>query len=474
MTERGTANGFEPWLTDELRRLAGAADDPLPAAVVARRAMDVGRGRRDRAARIRRWTPLVGLAAVLVLPTAFFLAGSNDRSPAPPSPPPPTADRTWDALLVRKAGGSAIDVVSVAADGRERPVRHHDFNEPEGQAPYPVGYLYGVATASSDGWLAVGAHAWFTGTDVPGLSDAWMLIDLRDASRPVQRVFSSSGYLDYASGGDVTVTQWPSAAAWGSGGRFVTVCAATAPCLGLIRPQLALQVVDASTGATRVIEGLARGPRDPLTWAADGSGVLTVADRLDAAEQAAIPIDPDNPYTLYWEPERSGLGIDPLDGGPRVMGVPSLVWRPGPRWAVEGGAWVDPDSGVGESHDGQRIDWAAELPEALAPGTTDWVGLSADARATWLLLAASPSTVVLAHATEPGVVTVRSAEVGTTAPSGIAGIAPDDSVIVTYVTPPSARATSSWGRVALIPTDGGRVRTYDGAFAGFIPADLFP
>src|SRR5207342_3202382 len=142
-TDRPIPAEFERRLVDELARHAAVAHDPRPTRVVAAEAMRLGR-RRPWALAWRRGRPLM-VAAVLLVPMALALglAGAQHSSPAPAG--------DFSAVVARPAG-SAVDVVLVDVDGRERLLRQLT---PEDLGLGPDHTFESGGNVSPSGWLEV-------------------------------------------------------------------------------------------------------------------------------------------------------------------------------------------------------------------------------------------------------------------------------------------------------------------------------
>lgn len=484
MTDRATPTDFEPWVTDELRRIAGVADDPRPAALVAHEVMRLRRaGAVSR--RHRRWTPLVGLAAAFVYLAAVFVIGER------PAPSPPTAD--WDAVLVRpeadEAGSNTqvVQVVVVDSGGDERVLRRVDGAALELPITQDGTAFTGAALASQDGWLALEVDSWYrepaTQPSV-GMSRTtvrrrswWALVDLR-GERPIVMVPYGAHDADALA-----------SAGWARDGRFATLCPpdGEAPC-GFERvPDLSVQVVDATGDREVLVDGGMALPQQPgqdrITWAADGSGLLTTGDRLPMDELRRIRDERARSGTVdLGALLGSELGIDPGDDPtrvssvplPRVLGVPRLVEGSGPRWVVEGGTWLEPHTAIVHRPDGSTTRWATNLPDGTVLREAS---LSEDGSSVWLLTteaSESPRWMTLARATAPGIMKSLPNAGAVARPSGgdgsIAGIAPDDSLVVLSVV---RDWTARGAKVALIRTDGAATPTIlTGRFAGFVPSGL--
>jgi len=448
MTERSpTPRPFEDWLTAELHRTAAVADDPRPAAEVAREVLG---HRRARVAprRYRRWTPLLGLAAALLLPAALLVVGSRLTSSTPEGP------IGWETVIVRRSDGAVVDVLLVSRDGSERTIRTIDGQD-RASVPDPVGYYYPQShVASTDGWLAVFGHVWY-GLDggSSSLADAWQLFDLLDTHRPARTVWADAGEEPPVD-----------TAAWGPDGRFARMCTGAEGCTwyhdirreGLRESSGSVRVVVPGASDSLTVEGLMA--RDlPLAWHADGSAVVGMgSDRL-----VVVPVG-----------ERSASD-----------GVPPLAWRPGPRLVTEGGARLEPDSTLTIAPDGTRSDWRDVRPHAgLTAGTssTKAVSLAVDGTSVWLL-AGDWRRAALVQASSPGEMIVVGNVVSATPPAdgtatstpAFAGLAPDDSLIV-------IRAEAGYRRfggeppIAIVRTSDGAVSMHEGWFAGFVPEGLFP
>jgi hypothetical protein len=302
-----TSRHFEDWLTAELQRTAAVADDPRPAALVTEEVLRLRR--RDAAAgRYRRWTPLLGLAAVLLLPAAMLIVGSRFPSPAPEDPV------VWEALLVRDSDTTAgIDVILATADGAERLI--HQVSP----AAVPVGNLNDVGVASTDGWLAIDAN----------MPESWVLVDLRFPDRPMQVV-------RYPGTGD------PRDAAWASGGRFVKCpsaqdAAGTAECEGAVwrwGPRVVAADGTRLDLDTAVIEHPDGGR---ITWAA---GDLDIRDVALSADGSAV-------WLVTWDRivGDSAITISHAETPDAITALPNATRVPISRTGV-GFAGLAPDDSV--------------------------------------------------------------------------------------------------------------------------------
>jgi hypothetical protein len=166
MTEL-TRDPFETRLTAALREYVAGAHDPRPAAQIADVAMRPrGVARRLGGTRSRRLL-LLGVAAVLLVPTAYFGA----RLLLPPSPVVENhvPAGNWRAIVVRRTyADPGVAIFAVGADGSEKLLRHvSDSALPSGQTFSEFG------SVSETGWIALGES-----------NRPWnmVLVDLRDPS----------------------------------------------------------------------------------------------------------------------------------------------------------------------------------------------------------------------------------------------------------------------------------------------------
>jgi hypothetical protein len=161
---------------------------------------ELERRRRHRDAARRRQRILIGLglAATLLVPVGWLMAGAyvptpptpadTLRTPGPSDPAAKTPSGDFQAIAIRGVDGSPagadLDVIAIRADGQERLVTQIPT------ASLPEGFRFSMgALLSSDGWLAVGD---LTGPRV-------VLVDLRAPSAPAR---SMPGWIDVSWGPD--------------------------------------------------------------------------------------------------------------------------------------------------------------------------------------------------------------------------------------------------------------------------------
>jgi hypothetical protein len=248
------------------------------------RARDVARPRR---------VLLLGLAAALLVPGAYIVAGGLRESAPDPvvlPGPTPSADARSAVVLagsvpifVRRDGGGALTVTAVAADGSDvlvRRVHDADVREALGDVVGGRGRLSDYGTVSGSGWLALT-------TDSRG----WpmILVYLGDDQ-------AEPWVVDEASLGGV-------GARWGPTGLVAALV-----------DWGTLVIADPATRTTRLLplqdDGLVGGGPS-IVWTADGSGIVGAT-------------------------QSGSYEIIPLDGGdprPGVTGVIDPYGRYGPAMA---------------------------------------------------------------------------------------------------------------------------------------------
>lgn len=397
--------------------------------------------------RTRRW-PLLSLAAALLLPAGLFLAG-NATGPEP-SPTPSAVG--WHPVVVRGEGSGLIVDDGTTWD------RIREIDGLSSRSWIPAG-----GVVSPDGWLVL-----MTRVDLP-IDMAWAVTDLKEPAGMATMLPPGGRYAG------------PVDAAWAPGGRLATTYFPTVE-----GPPLSVQITNASTGDIRRIDGLGRRPSDPLVWAADGSGLLTVTDRLSDEEIHALQVDDSS--DLWWQPASVVQGIDHLGDGPRTLGVPELAWRPGPRQIVKGGTSLEwthsPATGpsvVVVAPDATRTPWRVG-------DRTTAVSLTADGRSllalSWAIRSDRGSSTLdieidRLDAPDGPLVRVAGGSLLLSDDDGairidadlsaLMGIAPDDSAVVIGI-----RTSDDTSRFIVVPMDGGQPRTLSGLFVGFVPSDLFP
>jgi hypothetical protein len=407
-----------------IRTLAEHAEEipfTLTSDVVRARLNDRRRGRRSVIPGRR--IMMLGLAAVLLVPIAVFVGGSlrtpegprisgpNPAVTALPAPstelPAPSAEvpDTYQALVVRIEADAAV-IVALRGDRQERVI-----------ASIPMaGRRLGSLHLSADGWLAMFYRE--------GLE----FVDLRDpgsAPRPFSMGEATTGF------------------SWHPDGRF-----AYWDETGVVT------LIDPKTGAETQLT--VRGPlTDVVAWSADGSALLVYGEGRDSIYAGGERVtDP------AWRVVR-------LDGGPDETTVPDLdlgLVRSA-RYGV-GGARLQP---CAESLDCPDVLAAAVISDVpggsvttwyndeLAPDEVDDVSFGGDGTGVWLLLdrRVGGRQFTLARIDAPGaarLVAVSGLPEASYDTFGIAGIAPDDSLvaidasILVLVEPVTGRSTAIDGR----------------------------
>ncbi len=253
-----------------LRRVLADRLDPLALAVSAQE-LEQRRVARDRIRGRRRVLVALGLAAALVVPVGWLVAGApvpttplpavTVATPGPSTHPAPTSTAAvatitssgrYQAIVLRPGAGSDFDVIAIRADGQERVLAQL------ASASMPTGFAPIDAYVGANGWLAINV-------DNP---QRLVLVDLRHPSAPPRIV----------NGGDYR--------AWGPDGRLA-IRETNEPGE---EPNV-IFVIDPATGE---LIGLPRAKPlsgHPLAWAADGSGLVAATGETRPLE----PVVPGQP-----------------------------------------------------------------------------------------------------------------------------------------------------------------------------------
>ena len=436
--------------------------------------------RRSAVRRRRRPLLVLGLAAALVMPLGL-LALSNRQEPVPAG--------AWRAILVRgtepevpadatQQGQDAprpliagdLEVVAVAADGRERIVARI----PAERLP-DAGWTNLIATVSDTGRLAV--------TTFPEEDAVTFVIDLGDPEGEPQ-VFAlglvawdASGRLWHAAYDeslgslDEFLVEPGTSGDWSFWGpRLITPDAFT------------LQVVDPETGDGRSVPAPPDGsqvviapPGGPYP-AADGSGVLVGV--ATSNHDGSLLFDQTRPGD---PPLERQLGIMGIDGSTTEGGWPSLGLTPGRRWLspTEGVLQVcgspdvcpgEPRGAVVSGGDGPQVrTWYRDALPYEVVLAASW---DAQGSRPWLLALrrfGEPAAVLARASTD---LTVDPAPISVTLPATpawgaeISGVAPDDSIVA------FREVFAASPREFLVATGDGRASSHEGVLAGFLTADV--
>ena len=452
-------------IESQLKRVLAARLGPLRLDLTAED-LEARLAARTRSRDRRRPWIVLGLAATLLVPAGWLVAGaplpgpkqpsvaletpgpSNgpiaSPTPAPTAPVSPkpvaiTASGTYQAIAVRP-NGPDLDVLATRADGQERLIRLLTTPAmPDGFVPVPTGLI------SADGWLALG--------DTTGTRTA--LIDLTHPSATIR-----------------TIDGWPDrrSMAWGPDGRIA------------VFGQQHTTVFDPVTGDTKEIPTAF--PDKPVAWAADGSGfVAATGYPLKLTQPGERP---------NWQVQRIATGaiepgFVPIYGpwnGPGASGIN------GGGWSVAGDRLVlcHPDGyGLGTcraSADYQlgRQDAAGALSIwSVAPRTerVDDVQF-ANNRDVWVLKHDPDLAQFLLDRLDENGVLVREVTApmpAAASPSGsnarpsqfrLEQLAPDDS-LVQIETAYDDPDITDW---FLLPTDGGPGTYHRGELAGYLSTSV--
>jgi hypothetical protein len=332
MTDHATFTEFERRLAEELARYAAPAHDPRTIAAVAATAMLAGRPRSWSAPWSRR--TVLGIAALLLLGLAIALAAAANvlRTATPDA---------YRAVVTRPVDGG-LEVVLADADGHERVLRHLT---PEGLGLEPSYVLDGAGTVSQRGWLEIFAYVSHP-ADSNGItrSGVSVLVDLADTAK-ASIIVPGNGFT----GGR-----------WGPDGQYALYCGYPPDCgqVPLGEPNIgsahAARVLDPEKGASSeiiVTHVQLHGGGPEIVWAADGSGFLT--------------------RSPSW-------GVNPLDSGPYVKGVPKVLsrwWAPTPLGSdhpTEVSNIDEPGVTTEISYEGERIRAAPVAEQFSADGQAIW------------------------------------------------------------------------------------------------------
>lgn len=432
----------EARLATRMRRWSDRGVVPIEAAEIARSvvtAPGTARAQRTRSRpHIGAGRMLMGLAACLLLGAALAILGTTTlRRSAPVD--------AYVAVVTRPVDDS-VDAILVAADGRERVLRHLT---PASVGLDPRYTLSGTGSVSQTGWLEL--SAW---TDVDELrSGAWwgrtVLVDLADPGRaPI--IVASNGFMN---------------GRWGPDGLWANYCH------GRPRSEMYPQEVRDAAGPPGC------GLPDDAEQGSGGGAVQVIDPDLGAASEVIVP----HVQTFgggpefVWAADGSGFlaqrgtewGVTPLDGGPFVPGVPrvfSRLWGTTPLGAdTPTGLSAWDDMGVWAD-----VSYRGRLIEERLVGSQ----LSVDGAALWRLfddVASTAPQAVLAMVTGPGeVASVQAIDVPVR-PVQWFELSPDDAFAAIFF---GNDEPQRFVLAPLTPGDhsGSTPAVIDGSLAGLVPA----